>query len=86
MLALSQYLPYANSMVITDRDSYIEGLKANIRRSEANIAECEMALKSAKPNEADMLREMIALHKRFINVRQTILDDLKPLQPTAVAA
>lgn len=73
-------------MGITDRDSYIEGLKANIRRSEANIAECEIALQSAKPNEADMLREMIDLHKQFISVRQSIVDDLKPLQPTAVAA
>lgn len=73
-------------MEITDHDSYIEGLKANIRRSEANIAECEMALQSAKSSEADILREMIALHERFIKVRQLIVDELKPLQPTAVAA
>lgn len=68
------------------RDAYIEGLKANIRRSEANIAECEKALQSAKPDEADMFREMIALHKRFIGIRQSILDDLRPLQRRAVAA
>ncbi len=68
------------------RDAYIEGLKANIRRSEANIAECEKALQSAKPDEADMFREIVAAHKRVIQVRQSILDDLTPLQPTAVAA
>lgn len=69
-------------MGTTDRDRYIEGLKANIQRSEAHIKECEQALQFAKPGETELLREMIALHKRFINARRAILDDLVP----AVAA
>lgn len=70
----------------TQRTSYVEGLQANIRRSEQNILECQNALASARPDEADILRKMIALHTRFINIRQSILDDLDPVQPTTIAA